>query len=221
MEYIQLITTAFKNAANKQEAAGMKKYMRDQFEYFGLKAPLRRRIQRAIKAQHGVPPISEMSEMVRELWELPEREYQYAAMDIMQAMHKQFQEEHIGLFEFMICTKSWWDTVDNTVSGLAGPWFRKFPALRPAITDSWVNDADMWLQRSAIIYQNGWKKDTDEKVLFRYILEHIDSKEFFIQKAIGWALREYSKVNPQAVQKFADAHLLAALSRREALRRIL
>ncbi len=220
MEYIQLITKSFQHFANKEEAAGMKKYMRDQFEYFGLKAPLRRTIQRSIKAQHGVPHISEMPAFIHALWELPEREYQYVAMDIMQAMHRQFQEEHIGLFEFMILNKSWWDTVDNIVSGLAGPWFRKFPEQRKMITDGWVKDSNMWLQRSAIIHQSGWKKDTDEQLLFRYILKHIDSKEFFIQKAIGWALREYSKVNPQAVIKFADAHPLAALSRREALRRI-
>jgi len=120
----------------------------------------------------------------------------------------------------MITHKSWWDSVDNVVSFLAGPWLKKFSVAQPAITNAWVNSDDMWLQRSAIIFQNGYKQYTNEQLLFRYIRLHAHSKEFFIQKAIGWALREYSKTNPASVRIFVDSHTLAPLSRREALKRI-
>lgn len=218
MNYLQLITTEFKKAANATEAVAMKQYMRDQFEFFGIKSPRRKLIQRTLKAAHGLPAIGEMPALVKALWELPQREYQYAAIDTMQLLHKQFLPGHIQLFEFMILEKSWWDTVDNTLSALVSPWFKKFPAQRAGITDRWIASDNLWLQRGAIIYQNGWKQQTDEKTLFRYILQCNHSREFFIQKAIGWALREYSKVNPEAVKQFVAAHPLAPLSKREALR---
>ncbi|SHL85890.1 DNA-7-methylguanine glycosylase [Chitinophaga jiangningensis] len=218
MEYLQLIVREFETAANATDAIAMKKYMRDQFEFCGIKSPRRKLILRELKATHGVPPIADMPALVKALWKLPQREYQYAAVDMMQPMHKQFIPDHLPLFEFMMLEKSWWDTVDNILSALVSPWFKKFPELRAAVTDRWIASDNRWLQRGAIIYQNGWKLQTDEKVMFQYILQCNHSKEFFIQKAIGWALREYSKVNPAAVKKFVAQHPLAPLSKREALR---
>ncbi|MBV7528470.1 DNA alkylation repair protein [Chitinophaga sp. sic0106] len=218
MNYLPLIIQEFETAANATEAVAMKKYMRDQFEFCGIKSPQRKLLLRGLKATHGVPAITEMPALVKALWKLPQREYQYAAIDIMQSMHKQFIPAHIALFEWMILQKSWWDTVDNTLSGLVSPWFKKFPEQRAAITDRWIASDNIWLQRGAIIYQNGWKLQTDEKVLFRYILQCNHSKEFFIQKGIGWALREYSKVNPVSVKAFVAQYPLAPLSKREALR---
>ncbi|SEW18513.1 DNA alkylation repair protein [Chitinophaga arvensicola] len=220
MRYLPFITDAYVMVGNPSNAAAMKAYMRDQFEFLGIKSPERRAITKGLKAEYGLPAIVEMPALIKALWKKPEREYQYAAIDIMQLLHKEWRAEDITLFEFMILHKSWWDTVDSIVSCLVGPWFKKFPEHRLSITNRWINSDNMWLQRVAIIHQNSYKKHTDEQLLFRYIKQCAQSKEFFIQKAIGWALREYSKTNPNSVRRFVETNTLAALSTREALRRI-
>lgn len=220
MHYLSLITDAYETVANPANAVAMKAYMRDQFEFLGIKSPERRAITKGLTTEHGLPSINDMPALIKSLWKKNEREYQYAAIDVMQLLHKEWRATDITLIEFMIVHKSWWDSVDAIVSCLAGPWFRKFPAAWVVTTDRWINSENMWLQRAAIIHQNGYKKHTDEQLLFRYIKQCAHSKEFFIQKAIGWALREYSKTNPDSVRHFVASNTLAALSSREALRRI-
>ncbi|TWF44950.1 DNA-7-methylguanine glycosylase [Chitinophaga polysaccharea] len=220
MSYLSLITQTYSTAANTNNAVAMKAYMRDQFAFLGIKTPERRQLNKALVVQHGLPDINDMPGLIKVLWELPEREYQYAAIDFLQLMHKTWTLDYLQLIEYMITHKSWWDTVDGTVSFVAGPWLRKFPSQQPAVTDKWIASNNMWLQRAAIIFQNGYKQHTNEKLLYRYIKTQLHSKEFFIQKAIGWALREYSKTNPERVRTFVNSNALAPLSRREALRRI-
>lgn len=220
MRYLTLLTTAFTPAANPANAAAMKLYLRDQFEFLGIKTPERRNIIKALKAQHGLPDFTEMPALIKVLWEKPEREYQYAAIDLMQYFHKQWTPDDIHLLEYMITHKSWWDSVDGVISFVAGPWLKKFQDADAAITNQWCNSDNMWLQRAAITFQNGYKQHTNEALLYQYILQHAHAKEFFIQKAIGWALREYSKTNPESVRAFVNRHPLAPLSKREALKRI-
>ncbi|MEC5148061.1 DNA alkylation repair protein [Chitinophaga sp. 212800010-3] len=220
MEYMQLLAEVFTTAVNENNAMAMKAYLRDQFEHIGIKTPERRNMLKTVIARHGLPTVSDMPMLVKMLWAMPEREYQYIAIDLMERFKKQWNPDDIHLFEYMITHKSWWDSVDSVVSALAGPWFKKFPAAQPAITDRWISSDNFWLQRSAIIFQNAYKKDTDEKLLYRYIQRCASSNEFFIRKAIGWALREYSKTNPESVRKFVMQTPLASLSQREALRRI-
>lgn len=220
MDYLALLTPAYTAAANASNAAAMKLYLRNQFEHLGIKTPDRRAINKALKAQYGLPSAIDMPALIKALWERPEREYQYAAIDLMQQLHKEWTSGDIHLFEYMITHKSWWDSVDGTISCLAGPWLKKFPAAQPAVTDKWINSDQVWLQRAAIIFQNAYKKDTNEELMYRYINQCAHSKEFFIQKAIGWALREYSKTNPGSVRAFVDSHTLAPLSKREALKRM-
>jgi 3-methyladenine DNA glycosylase AlkD len=220
MRYLNLITDAYMVVANPAYAVPMKAYMRDQFEYLGIRAPERRLINKGLKAEHGLPAIGNMPALIKALWKKPEREYQYAAIDFMQLLNKEWSAEDIHLLEYMIVHKSWWDSVDNIVSSLAGPWLKKFPEAWPATTNQWISSENMWLQRAAIIHQNAYKQHTNEQLLYRYIKQCIHSKEFFIQKAIGWALREYAKTNPNSVRQFVNSNTLAPLSKREALRRI-
>ncbi|MCW3462662.1 DNA alkylation repair protein [Chitinophaga nivalis] len=220
MDYLRYIREAYTNAANPDQAVAMKQYMRNQFEHLGIATPVRRQLNKELKALHGLPPIEQMPALIKALWALPEREYHHAAIDFMQLSHKQWTDAHIHLFEYMITHQSWWDTVDGIVSCLAGPWLKRFASHQPGITDRWINSENIWLQRSALIFQHGYKQDTDEQLLYRYILQCAGSKEFFLQKAIGWSLREYGKVNPASVIRFVNSHDLAPLSRREALRRI-
>lgn len=220
MSYLSLIMQTYTTAADTKNAGAMKAYMRDQFAYLGIKTPVRRQLNKTLIIRHGLPAVNDIPGLIKSLWELPEREYQYAAIDFLQLMHKTWTPDLLPLIEYMITHQSWWDTVDGTVSCVAGPWLRKFPSQQPAVTDTWIAGNNMWLQRVAIIFQNGYKQHTNEKLLYRYIKTQLHSKEFFIRKAIGWALREYSKTNPESVRTFVNDTALAPLSRREALRRI-
>jgi 3-methyladenine DNA glycosylase AlkD len=113
-------------------------------------------------------------------------------------------------------TKSWWDTVDVLASRVVGP-----VAERPII-ESWLTSGDLWLERTAILHQLGYGERTDADFLFRSCLTHAASTEFFLRKAIGWALRQYARVDPAAVRGFVAAHAdeLSGLSRREALKHL-
>jgi 3-methyladenine DNA glycosylase AlkD len=117
----------------------------------------------------------------------------------------------------MLITKSWWDTVDAVAADIVGRLVQRHPALVKTM-DAWIADDNMWLQRTAILHQLRFKDQTDEKRLFGYCLKHGSQKEFFIRKAIGWALREYSKTNPAAVKKFVKTAPLTNFSKKEAMK---
>jgi 3-methyladenine DNA glycosylase AlkD len=122
--------------------------------------------------------------------------------------------------EKLVTTKSWWDTVDFLASNAAGPWFRKFPEKKSEITSRWNASENFWLQRMSILFQLKYKAETDTKILRSYILPLMESKEFFIRKAIGWALREYAKTDPKFVSKLVKELPLSPLSKKEAMKGI-
>lgn len=217
--YIAPVAKLFKKAADAENALAAKAYMRNQFEYFGIKAATRQSISKDY-IKKGLPAYVEIEVIVKELWQLPEREYQYFAIDLMAAMKKQWTADIIKLIEFVLVNNSWWDTVDHAASDLTGPYLKLFPQQINKITGNWNRSADFWLQRSSIMFQKKYKKETDTVLLSKYILRHTQSKEFFVQKAIGWALREYGKTDAAWVKDFVTQNKLAPLSEREALKRI-
>ena len=200
---------------NKDQAKKMEKYMRNQFPFLGVKTPERRKAVKAAIEQTRNPDFQVIQFLVEQLWLLPEREYQNAALDLLGRV-KQFPEGAIALIEQLIVTKSWWDTVDSLAVHSSGNYFKQYPEQISSITDKWINSENMWLNRSALLFQISYKEKTDWPLLKRAILIHSESKEFFIQKAIGWALREYSKTDPSTVKNFIEEHALAPLSKREA-----
>jgi len=217
--YAKGIEKKFEELAHEEKAVGAKAYMRDQFEHYGIPAPLRRSTAKEyLKKQ--LPPYAELPAIVKELWKHPYREMQYFASELILALKKQWQPELIELLEYMITHKSWWDTVDKIASENVAPFFLLFPDKMRPVTKKWNHSPDIWLQRTSIIFQNPYKQKTEDGLLSEYILHCAHSKEFFIQKGIGWALREYSKTNAAWVKKFVAAHELAPLSKREALKRI-
>jgi 3-methyladenine DNA glycosylase AlkD len=154
------------------------------------------------------------------LWEQPEREFQYFAMEMVEKFRKKAPAGMIGTYELMILGKSWWDTVDFIAAVLVGGHFRRFPEMVAPYTGKWMASGNIWLQRTALLFQLKYKKETDFGLLATFITFLAGSREFFIRKAIGWALREYSKTDPQRVKAFVTATPLAPLSRKEALRRM-
>lgn len=197
----------------------MQAYMKGHFPFFGIKATERRILLAAFVKEHGMPtPFG--PDWVRAFWAEPQREFQHCAVDIMRRQVRQLQESDLDLLEELIITKSWWDTVDGLASWIVGPYFLKFPERKPEITGQWAVHENMWLRRASIIFQLGYKEKTDTELLFRHIRLNLGSKEFFINKAIGWALREYAKTDAEAVRRFVLETELSALSKREAMKHL-
>jgi 3-methyladenine DNA glycosylase AlkD len=202
-----------------ERALGMSAYMRHQFKFLGIAAPVRQASAKALFSSLKVKQKPLDTECVLALWDLPEREYQYTALEYLHLCHKQLEASHLRLLERLICTKSWWDTVDS-LAPLVGMVVQRSPHLLE-VTDDWATNSNFWLRRVAILHQLRLKQQTNQSRLFEYIELNIHDKEFFIRKAIGWALREYAKVNSQAVIGFVEAHPeLSGLSKREALKHL-
>jgi 3-methyladenine DNA glycosylase AlkD len=216
--YLNPLKMLYQQAANPVDAAFMKKYLLNQFEFFGIRAPAQKEIRRGFFKAYGLPEPAEISSMLDGLWQQPEREFQYFGIDLSEKVLKKMNENSIESIEFMIVNKPWWDTVDWIASHHAGTYFKMFPHLIHEKTGEWMNSGNMWLQRSVLLFQLKYKTHTDRELLFSYIRQLKDSKEFFIRKAIGWALREYSKTSPEAVKNFVENTELSGLSRREALK---
>lgn len=218
--YVVSLKTLFEENADPIQAAPMKKYMRDQFEYLGIKTPKNVALQKEFYDEHGFPPLSELDPVLRDLWSLPPREFQYVAVGLLGRFNKQIPAKFIKTIETMIVTKSWWDTVDSIAGGTVGVHFQRFLEVREKYLPKWRAAENFWLRRTAILFQLNYKKETDFDLLCEIIHENLDSKEFFINKAIGWSLRQYARVDPQAVSKFVKSTPLHPLSRREAMKHL-
>ena len=217
--YTTKLKSYFEKHANPSQAAPMKKYMRDQFEYLGIKSPQVKELLREHVKLHGLPSLEDLDTVTRDLWSLPQREFQYVAMSLVERLEKKLPKSSIKTLEFMITHKSWWDTVDN-IAHIVGIHFRRFPDVKEKYLAKWRRSKNIWLRRTAIIFQLEYKKETDFDLLCDIIRENLDSKEFFINKAIGWALRQYARTDPKAVKKFVKATELHPLSRREAMKHL-
>ncbi|WP_270181496.1 DNA alkylation repair protein [Alkalihalobacillus sp. CinArs1] len=211
------IYSTFEPLRNRENAEKMEKYMRNLFPFLGVKTPERKQAYRSVLKEYGAPAKEEIIPIVKELWHAEEREYQYVAQELL-ARKKQLEVDDDELIEFLVTTKSWWDTVDGLASNTAGTYFMQYPKRTEELTGKWIHHENMWLNRTAILFQLKYKEKTDFELLKDYCLIHAESKEFFLQKAIGWALREYSKTDPDAVEQFIEQHQLAPLSKREGLK---
>jgi 3-methyladenine DNA glycosylase AlkD len=219
--YVLSLKTLFEQNADPAQAAPMKKYMRDQFEYLGIKTPQSVALQKEFYTEHGLPEITELDPILRDLWSLSQREYQYVAVGLLGRCDKQIPAKFIKTIEYLIVTKSWWDTVDSIAGGTVGVHFKRFPAVREKYLTKWRVSENFWLRRTTILFQLGYKQETDFDLLCAIIRENLGSKEFFINKAIGWSLRQYARIDPKAVKKFVNATKdLNPLSRREAMKHL-
>ena len=219
--YVQALKTLFEKNANPSQAAPMKKYMRDQFEYLGIKSPQFKILFKQYVADHGLPAVGELDEIIRDLWALPHREFQYAAIGLVGRLEKQLTAKSVKTLEYMLTHKSWWDTVDSIAGGTVGAYFKRFPDVRETYLAKWRASENFWLRRTTILFQLNYKKETDFDLLCKIIHENLGSQEFFINKAIGWSLRQYARIDPKAVKKFVNVTKeLNPLSRREALKHL-
>ena len=216
--FVKKLSAAFRQYADAASAEPMKQYMRNQFDFYGLKAPLRRSLQRSVLQAHPIQQPDELQQIALALYEKDEREYHYAAVDLLYVKRKLLDGQVVPLLSQLITTKSWWDTVDGLAAKVVGHVFRAYPRLQTEVVSNWRQSSDIWLRRSCLLHQLHYKSETNLSLLTSLIKEQATSEEFFIQKAIGWALRQYSYTDAAFVRSFVEETPLSALSRKEALK---
>lgn len=217
--HVQRLVLSMLKIQNKTKGAEMKKYLKDHFPCLGIQRPARNTVQKAwlaeVKADSEVDPW----DLAWELWEQEHREFQYVAIDYMKSFPKTSykKDDHIAIERF-VTTKSWWDTVDFISSHVAGNYFKKCPYMIEPVITEWRNSDNKWLNRTCLLFQLRYKKTTDFELLKGLVLQYLDVKDFFIQKAIGWSLRQYSRTNPNAVRDFITDLDLSTVAKREAMK---
>lgn len=215
---LEQLREVFAQNAHPEKALGMAKYMKNLFPFVGISSPERKNMVVELRKDFKPKNAQELKNWISLLWEMPEREFQYVGMDYLQKDVNLLEIEDIAYFEFLITTKSWWDSIDLISGNYLGKFLIKYPEIFEETVVRFSKSENMWLNRAAIVCQLGYRERTNTDLLERAIVPHLESKEFFHQKAIGWALRQYGKTNPQWVKDFAASHTLKPLSRREALR---
>jgi len=220
-EIVHDLSIIFEKNKSSQKAIEMSAYMKNKFDFLGIKSSLRRELQKEAMSAISKVSLSEFISIVNELWEMPFREYQYCVCEILERYANKLPASYITQFERLITSKSWWDSVDGIAPRSLGIFLKNYPFLIEENIKCWVESSNIWLKRSAILFQLKYKKFTNQTILFQIIKSLSKENEFFIRKAIGWALREYSKTNPKAVLKFVEFNDISILSKREALKIIL
>lgn len=206
------IVAALTPLADAEQAQAMRAYMKNRFEFLGIQTPPRRQFCKPLIRTYTGNPITAAAA----LWRLEAREYQYVACDLLRQHAHELKAGDLPQLEKLAQSKSWWDSVD-ALTPTIGNLVSREPEL-VARMDQLIEADDFWLRRVAILHQLAWKEETDQARLFRYCLQCAGESEFFIRKAIGWALRQYARTEPDAVRAFLKKHnnTLSGLSLREA-----
>ncbi|WP_300708956.1 DNA alkylation repair protein [Limnohabitans sp.] len=212
------IEAALRALADPQQAEPMKAYMLDQFEFLGIRAGPRREALKGLMKFTGTA--DELLALAEALWRLPEREFRYAAIDLLAKHHKRLDVSALPRILQLVQTDPWWDTVDG-LAGVVGDILLRAKASQPDAQrhmDACLVHPHLWVRRVAMLHQLGWREQTDPERLLRYALTLAPEKDFFIRKAIGWALRDHARTQPDAVRDFLARHAdqLSGLTRREA-----
>jgi len=212
------IRVAIKDVADPANASPMQAYMKSELPYRGVKAKPLQLITKNLFKAYPITDQKEFERVVRELWDAEYREERYAAISACE-YYKKFQIlDSLSLYRFMIETGAWWDLVDVIASHLVGGLLKRHQAVMKPIMWLWIDDPNIWIRRTALLSQLSFKKETDEAMLFEFCRGRMEEKDFWIRKAIGWVLREYSKTNPDSVRRFVEEERLrmSGLTLREA-----
>ena len=219
-EQVAFIRGEFERHADPARAPAMARYMKTDMAFYGVSRPDLKRIAGAAKRRFPIDTSAQYTELVEQLWAGEHREDKYAAIEMARRWPAFISFDRVPLYRRLIVEGSWWDFVDEIAIHLVGEVLhRDRPRTRPVL-DEWIDDPHMWLRRSAILSQERLRSDTDAAMLFSYCARRLAEREFFIRKAIGWALRSYSKTDPAAVAAFVaryDAEL-SGVTRREAVK---
>ena len=214
MKLLDLITDLEENR-NELLAESMSKYMQDKFRFLGVRGATRTEIYKKYFPDARKTKTIDW-DFVENCWNKEEREFQYVVVYYLKAMQKFLKREDISRLKYLIVTKSWWDTVD-LLAKVVGSLVIRIEGYDQIMLE-WSKDSNIWLKRVAILYQLSLKEKVDKQVLEKILVNNLGDSEFFINKAIGWALRDYSKFNPEWVREFIEKNknAMANLSIREA-----
>ena len=214
MKLLDLITD-FEENRNELLAESMSKYMQDKFRFLGVRGTTRTEIYKKYFPDTRKTKIIDW-DFVESCWNKEEREFQYVVVYYLKAMQKFLKREDISRLKYLIVTKSWWDTVD-LLAKVIGSLVIRIEGYDQIMLE-WSKDSNIWLKRVAILHQLSLKEKVDKQILERILVDNLGDSEFFINKAIGWALRNYSKYNPEWVREFIKKNKdnMASLSIREA-----
>ena len=213
------LTKAFEPHRDRTRARQMKAYMRDQFPFLGIMKPERVQLTREALTGLGRPSEKDVAAVANAGWKRAEREYQYAAIWYVRRNAAVLGPGFLDTAKRLIVQKSWWDTVDDLAANVVGGLVAGYPELTSTM-DDWIASKNIWLARTALIHQLRYRADTDADRLFAYCLRRAKDTDFFIRKAIGWALREYTKTDGKTVVRFLreNGAALSGLSRNEAMK---
>ena len=207
--------------ADPEVKEGAAAYMRNQFEFLGVKTPLRRELSKDLFTQSKDLSERELVALCKDLWAQPEREFQYVACDLLAKNAKRLSPTYVRRdAPWFLKNKSWWDSVDSIRKSIEVVVSAN-PELKSEM-EKWIVSNSIWVVRSALIHQLTLGSKTDAKLLFKFCEIQAQETEFFIAKAVGWALRSYSYVDSNAVKKFVKAHPeLTPLAKREGLKALI
>ncbi|MFD8969731.1 DNA alkylation repair protein [Streptomyces sp. NPDC059568] len=216
---LERLTAVYPTAADPLRAEKSVAYMKGIAPFLGIPAPRCRALARTVLEGTARPDETDCAAIALRCWELPEREYQYFAVDYLRRYSGRCSSGFLPVVRHLVSTVPWWDTIDPLAAHVAGALVTADPALK-ADMDRWVDDENLWVARTALLHQLTYKAGTDAARLFDYCLRRADHPDFFIRKAIGWCLREYAKTDPAAVREFVEGarDRLSPLSIREALK---
>ncbi len=221
-DLVAFVQSSFAGLADPVKAGPMQAYMKTTMPFYGIQKPERIPVYKQMKSRFPPGGRIQYESAVRALWSLPHREEKYAAMEYAK-QHKAFiQVDSISLYKELIHSGAWWDIVDDVAINLVGQVYLDQRAELTPLINCWIDDPDMWIRRTALISHNHHRARTDAPQLFDHCLRRAHEKEFFIRKAIGWALREYSYANPAGVKDFllANRDKLSPLSFNEGGKRL-
>ena len=213
------LTLLLQSRANRDNAVHMSAYMKNRFSFFGIKTPERRKLTREWWTKFPIASESELLNLANELWNLEQREFHYVGSDTLKKYKSMLTPSALNTLKRLIIDNSWWDTVDTLAAHPIGQIIFNYPE-SGQIMDIWIEEDNMWVRRAAILHQLQFKIKINENRLFYYCEKCMDEKEFFVRKAIGWALRQYSYTNMKSVLDFVHTHedRLSPLSKREAMK---
>ncbi len=199
---VEDIFQGLKEVATPEDAIYMKSYIKDQFEFLGVKTPVRRKLSKVFFKKNSSPAID--WKFIHQAWENPYREMQYVVLDYLKLKQKFLTSNDLPKIKKLAQTKPWWDTIDFLCRSV-GFICLHYPETKKFVLE-WSRDEDFWLRRLAIEHQLLQKEETDVQLLEQILVNNLDQFEFFINKAIGWALRDYSKTNPDWVLEFIEKY---------------
>jgi 3-methyladenine DNA glycosylase AlkD len=222
MSFITELEFTFDKNRNPENAVPMAKYMKNLFPFYGIKTEQRRFLFKEVCKANKEELTQNSREIAWKLFNKEFRELHYCGIEIViKNLKNNYQNDDINLIEKLLTTKSWWDSVDTISKFVLGEYLNEFTEETTKVVERFSNSKNMWLNRSVLLFQLGYKNKTNAEILFTECKKHSHSKEFFIQKAIGWALREYASTNPELVKTFVNSNDLKPLSKKEALRKLI